>query len=305
MEEPKLSGIIPATILPMDNNYKIDEDSLENYIRWLLKFRIGGLAVNVDTGEGPQLYPEERDKVLRIVSSIVKGRVPIIAGLPASFTEQAVKFAIQAKEGGASAVLVFPIAAFRGIKASEVVYHYYNTIGEKARISLVAFQLQPELGGVIFDEETLTKITQVRQVVALKEASFDAKVFTDTKRILDQAPRKITLLTGNDNFILESFILGAEGALIGFGTIATDLQVEMYEKVKQKKYDEAWEIYERVKPLADIIFAPPVRNYRARLKEALVTLGVIEHSYVRPPLLPISEEERETIKNALKATGIL
>lgn len=305
MSKLKLSGIIPATVLPMNEKYEIDESSLENYIKWLLKFRIGGLAVNVDTGEGPQLYPEERYRVLKIVSGIVKGKVPIIAGLPASFTKQAVELAIQAREGGADAVLVFPLAAFRGIKASEVVYRYYKTVGERAKISLVAFQLQPELGGIIFDEETLLKITQVEQVVALKEASFSAKVFTDTKRILDQAPRKITLLTGNDNFILESFILGAEGALIGFGTVVTDLQVEMFEKVKKRKYDEAWEIYEKIKPLADVIFAPPVRNYRARLKEALVMLGIIEHPYVRPPLLPISDEERVKIKKALKLAGAL
>jgi len=305
MKKLELTGIIPATVLPMDKNYNIDENSLENYIKWLLRYRIGGLAINVDTGEGPQLYPEERHRVLRIVSSIVKRKIPIIAGLPAGFTEQAVKLAIQAKDSGADAVLVFPLAAFRGIKASEVVYNYYKTIGERADIPLVAFQLQPELGGVIFDEETLTKITQVDQVVALKEASFSAKVFTDTRRILEKAPRKITLLTGNDNFILESFILGADGALIGFGTIATDLQVEMFEKVKDKKYDEAWEIYERIRPLADVIFAPPVRNYRARLKEALVMLGVIEHSYVRPPLLPISDEERKIIRKTLKEAGIL
>ena len=305
MKQLKLMGIIPATILPMKKDFTIDEDSLENYIKWLLRFKIGGLAINADTGEGPHLYPEERVRVIRIVSEIVKGKVPIISGLFASFTDQAVKLAIQAKEAGADAVLVFPPTAFRGPKATEVVYNYYKAIAEKADIPMVAFQLQEELGGLIFDEETLLKITEIEHVVALKEASFNAKIFVDTKRILDKAPRKISLLTGNDNFILESFILGADGALIGFGTIATDLQVEMFELVKKREYEKAWEIYERLKPLIDVIFAPPVRDYRARLKEALVMLGVIEHAYVRPPLLPISDEERRKIKEALKVAGLL
>ena len=120
-----------------------------------------------------------------------------------------------------------------------------------------------------------------------------------------KAPRKITLLTGNDTFILEAFLLGAEGALIGFGTLATDLQIEMFELVQKHRYDEAKTIAERLQPLIDAIFAPPTRNYRARTKEALVMLGVINHAYVRPPLLPISEAERRQIRSALKSAGLL
>ncbi|MCD6095555.1 MAG: dihydrodipicolinate synthase family protein [Thermoprotei archaeon] len=302
---PTLKGIIPATVCPMNERFEIDEDSLENYIKWITRFRIGGLAVNVDTGEGPHLFPEERVRVLRIVSDVVKGKVPIIAGLPARFTAEAVKLAREAKEAGADALLVFPIPAFIGGDSSEVVYRYHKAIADGADIPLVAFQLQPALGGINYDEETISKLLSIEHVIALKEASFDARRFSDTLRILRSAPRKISLLTGNDNFIFESLVLGADGALIGFGTIGTDLLVEMYELIQKQRYEEAKEIADRLQPLADVIFAPPVRRYRARLKEALVMLGVIEHAYVRPPLLPVSEEERERIRRALKEAGIL
>src|SRR5436189_1797598 len=53
----------------------------------------------------------------------------------------------------------------------------------------------------------------------------DARRFVDTARLLEDLPRPITLLTGNDNFILESFFLGATGALIGFGAVMTREQV--------------------------------------------------------------------------------
>jgi len=99
--------------------------------------------------------------------------------------------------------------------------------------------------------------------------------------------------------------LGAEGALIGFATLATDLQVEMFELVQKKKYDEAKEIAERLQPLVDVIFAPPARNYRARTKEALVMLGVLKHAYVRPPLVPISDAERTQLRKALKKAEVL
>ncbi|HDO41993.1 MAG TPA: hypothetical protein ENH03_03730, partial [Candidatus Bathyarchaeota archaeon] len=77
----KKYSLIPATLTPMDKYFRVDLDQLEEYVKWLIKFNIGGLAVNVDSGEGPHLYPEERVKILETFSSIVKGRIPIIAGL--------------------------------------------------------------------------------------------------------------------------------------------------------------------------------------------------------------------------------
>jgi 4-hydroxy-tetrahydrodipicolinate synthase len=68
---------------------------------------------------------------------------------------------------------------------------------------------------VNYDPDTLRAIASVEGVVAIKEASFDARRFVDTARLLAELPDPVTILTGNDNFILESFMLGATGALIG------------------------------------------------------------------------------------------
>lgn len=68
----KRFGLIPATLIPMDENFKVDYGQLESYARWLTSYDIGGIAVNVDTGEGSQLYPEERVNVLKAFSEVVK-----------------------------------------------------------------------------------------------------------------------------------------------------------------------------------------------------------------------------------------
>jgi len=142
-------------------------------------------------------------------------------------------------------------------------------------------------------------------VAAIKEASFDALRFLQVKAALDSASRKITFLTGNDNFICESFILGAEGALLGFSTLGTREQVNMLAAIQRGDIAEARELGARLQPLADIIFSPPVTDYRARTKEALKMLGVLDNTTVRPPLLPISDSERETIRGALQNAGLL
>ena len=79
----------------------------------------------------------------------------------------------------------------------------------------------------------------------------------------------------------------------------------MLKAVQRGDFNEARELGCRLQPLADVIFAPPVTDYRARTKEALKLLGVLDNTTVRPPLLPVAENEREVIRRALQAAGLL
>ncbi len=301
-----LHGIIPAIVLPMTEDYRIDESALEGYVEWLLRQGCHGLAINVDTGEGPHLWPEEKVRVIQIVKGVVGDRVPIISGLGAAFTEQAVRAAQEAEQAGADGLLVFPISAWRGRPLpADLVYDYHKAVAQAVSIPLIAFQLQDALGGVEFDAPVLKRLFELEGVIAIKEACFDAKKYVETVRYLRSLPRDITILTGNDNFILESFVLDADGALIGFGTLATQLQVQMYDAWRSGDHDTAFRIGHRVQKLADVIFDQPVRDYRVRTKEALVMQGVIPRATVRPPLQGVDDEERQKIRIALEEAGLL
>jgi 4-hydroxy-tetrahydrodipicolinate synthase len=304
MRELDLRGLIPATLLPLTADRQIDEPALRGYIRWLCGFDgLKAVAVNMDTGEGPHLSRDEKRRVLDIYVEEIAGRVPILAGIGARYTAEAVELARDAEAAGADGVVVFPIAAFAGDPLPpEVPYEYHRAIAEAAPLPMVLFQLQPALAGVLFSRETLLRLIEIPNVIAIKEASFDAVKFVQTRRILDEAPRRIQLLTGNDNFIMESFILGSEGALIGFGTIAIAELIAMFRLVAERRFEEAQGINDRiVQPLADALFASPVRNYRARLKEALRQLGVIPNAHMRPPLLDLDAGERDAVSRALAA----
>jgi len=298
-------SLIPAIVTPMDEKYEISFEQMEEYVKWILSFDIGGLAVAVDTGEGPCLYKEEKVKLLKFVSELVKRKIPIVAGLQAINTNDAITTARQLKEAGADALLVFPHSAFIGEPNDDVIYEYHKAISDNVDIPLIIFNLQPALGGVEYSYKALEKLVSLKNVKAIKEASFDARKFLEIIVFLKKLPRKITVLTGNDNFIYESLVMGAEGGLLGFGTIAVKEQVELFRLVANKKYEEALEIWEYLRPLQKVIFAPPVRNYRARLKAALVMLGVLKTDYVRPPLKPISGDEKEKIRTVLKELKLL
>ena len=297
-----LAGLIPAVVTPMHEDGAVDEAGLRRYVKWLLGFEgLKALAVNMDTGEGPQLTRDERRRILELYAEYVGDRLPVLAGIGAPNTEMAVDLAKDAEGAGAAGLVVFPHPIFIGEPLpAEVPYEYHRAIAEAVPLPMVLFQLQAALGGVIFSREALLKLITIDNVVAIKEASFDAVQFVETARVLDGAPRRIQLLTGNDNFILESFVLGADGALIGFGTLAIAEQIEMLERHRSGDTNRAREIYDRVvQPLVSVVFATPVRDYRARTKEALVELGVLDAAHMRPPLLNLSQEERTAVRVAV------
>jgi 4-hydroxy-tetrahydrodipicolinate synthase len=302
LTQQDLAGLIPATATPMKDDFSLDLAALRSYVRWLLGFDgVKALAVNMDTGEGPHLSREERRQVLEVYADETRGRMPLLAGIAAHYTAEAIELARDAASAGASGLVVFPIPAFAGeALPPELPYEYHAAIARATGLPLVLFQFQPALGGIVFEADTLAKLLQIDEVVAIKEASFDRARFDETVRLLAAAPRPIALLTGNDNFILDSLLSGADGALIGFGTVAIAEQVEMIARVKAGDEAGARRIDEAVvTPLAAALFARPVRNYRARVKETLRLLGVLPNAVVRPPLLPLDEGERRAVADAL------
>jgi 4-hydroxy-tetrahydrodipicolinate synthase len=302
-----LDGLIPATVLPMTAGGEIDEPALRSYIRWISTQGPVALAINADTGEGPHLTHAEKVRVLEVVAE--ETELPIVAGLAGPFTAQAVAQARDYRAAGASALLVFPISAYLSTPLDPAIPYEYHREITTVGLPLILFQLQPALGGVNFETETLRRLIDIDGVVAMKEASFDARRYLDTFRMVEQTPKyrrgEFTYLTGNDNFILESFILGCTGALIGFGAIMVAEQVAMIDAWREGRIAEARELGARIQRLADVVFAAPVADYRARLKEALVMLGVLEDASVRPPLLPISDAERRRLRETLAEVGLL
>jgi 4-hydroxy-tetrahydrodipicolinate synthase len=299
-------GLFPATVLPMTEDAQIDEPALRRYMRHVADTTVHGVAINVDTGEGAHLSHEERVRVIEIVVDEIGDRLPVIAGLPAQFTDQAVAFGRDYKAAGASALLVFPLPAFQGTPLdAEMVLRYHTAVGDGAGLPLVVFNLLPSLGGVLFTAEIIERVCSLAPVVAIKDASFNAQTFVELVTSVRQVRRPVAILTGDDPFIFESFVLGADGALLGFGAVPTRQLAHMVDLAVSGRLAESKTIMNRLAPLERAMFAAPVRNYRARAKEALVMQGILQRATVREPLLPVSKEERQAMREAMAAAGEL
>lgn len=299
------SGIYPAVITPMNKDFSIDLENFKKYLEWLKDQNVDGFAINVDTGEGPSLTSDERKSLLKTAKDVA-GELKVIAGIIGGSTENAVIEAKNAISSGADALLIFPNAVFRGKpQDSNLIYNYHEAIATETNTDMIIFNLQDDLGGALFTQETIKKLISIPQVKAIKEASFDISTFKSVKDFLNKQDKKISFLTGNDNFILESFLMGSDGGLLGSCAQFTKWQVDCLKYVENKQYNEALELSNLFQPLVDIIFMPPVRNYRARTKYSLKLQGIIPNDYVRPPLLEISDKEKVRIKTILKDNGVI
>lgn len=294
------AGLIPATVVPMTAGGDIAWSQLGRYLREVAATRPVALAVTADTGEVLHLSPAEQYRIVELAKAETGLR--IVAGLPAAGRGQpdavaaVVAHARALGAAGADALLVFPDGT-----GDDAVVAYHRAVGD-AGLPLIAFQLQPALGGVIYRPALLRRLLALEAVVALKEASFDRGVFRATAAIA--AAAGVALLTGNDNFILESFELGAHGALLGFGALLTGHQVAMIEAWNAGRADEARRRAAPLQRLADVLFAPPVGHYRARIKECLVMLGQLDAAHVRPPLGAVNAAERARLRHALHDAGV-
>lgn len=302
----KIGGVVAATVLPFDDDGQPDIGVYQRFVDELVSAGVGGLAVNADSGEGMSLWPDERRTVMRAASDVTAGRVPLVAGLIASFTDQACRLGEEAAADGADLLMVFPNVHLRGRPLDlEVPLGYLEAIHRASGLPLVAFQLQDALGGVEYDEDAVRAIVELPYVVAIKESTFDAHKFRATMDLVRTVAPGVSFLSGNDNFIYESFVLGADGALVGAGSIATHEQVAMFEAVRAGRWDEAAELNERLEPLMRVLFRPPIRDYRARIKEGLVGLQAFPNASVRRPLLEVDDDERSVILAAVRAAALV
>ena len=305
-----LNGIIPAVIVPMGEDFTMDLAAFRRYLEWVISQGAVGLAVNVDTGEGPYLTADERAEVIRTAREVAAGRCFIVAGVGGPSTAQATGNARAARDAGADALLVFPTAAFLNDPLDPAIMRQLPR-GD-CRCFRLATHCLPAWSSSLVASTTrpmrCEELLEVPSVIGLKDASFDAQIFTQTRDVVRAADHPITLLTGNDNFLLESFLLGATGGLLGYGAVGVGLLVEMLAAVARRDFDAAVDMQPRVQGYCDYIYGRPIGDYRARCKLALTQMGLLEPDqiYVRPPYKSLTgPEELVAARQAVAEAGLL
>jgi len=307
MRQPlRFSGIMPANILPFTADLSIDEPAYRRHLRWLADTRgVTGIVANGHAAEVSSLSREERKRALGIALDEIGGRCPVVAGVYSDGSAEAVALARDAKDLGAAGVLVFPPTLFMwGAQCKpDMVIRHYTEIAAGAGLPIVVFEYPPA-SGIGYAPETLARLAEIPQVSAVKDWSNDIVAFEQNLRALRATGRPVAMLSSYTMSLMATFLLGADGAISGMGSVTADLQAELFEACQKGDLDGARRINDRLAPLVSVFYAPPFVDMHNRMKEALVLLGRIPAAHVRPPLTPVSGAEREAIRRALAAAGL-
>jgi 4-hydroxy-tetrahydrodipicolinate synthase len=300
------NGVIPAILLPFNDDLSIDERSFRSHIRDVAATEgLSALTINAHSTEVASCSFEEQRRVLDITQDEIGSKLPLVHGIWADGSLEAARIAKMAAGGGASALLVFPPAPFTMGQNAEMAIAHFKRIADATDLPLIAFQY-PLATGQGYPKDTLLRMCdEVPTIRAIKDWSNNVPQHEWHVRTLQSLSRPVTVLSTHSAWLMSSLVLGCNGLLSGSGSVIHDLQARLFRAVQGNDLAEARRLNDRIDPMARVFYADPAVDMHNRMKEALVLLGKLPRAVVRPPLVKITAAEIERIRLALIEAGLL
>ena len=299
-------GVIPAVLLPFDNDLAIDETSFRKHLRDVASVEgLSAITINAHSTEVGSCTFDEQKRVLDIAQDEIGAHLPLVNGIWADGSIEAARIARMAMQGGASALLVFPPAPFTLGQSPAMALAHIKRIADATDLPLIVFQY-PLATGQGYPKDTLLKMCEeVPSIRAIKDWIGNVPHHEWHIRALQNLPRPVNVLTTHSSWLFSSLVLGCNGLLSGSGSVIADLQARLFRAVQKNDLAEAKRLNERIEPTAGVFYADPFVDMHNRMKEALVLLGKLPRAVVRPPLVKISDAEIVRIRNALMEAELL
>jgi 4-hydroxy-tetrahydrodipicolinate synthase len=299
-------GVIPAVLLPFDNDLSIDEASFRKHLRDVTATPdISAITINAHSTEVASCSFDEQRRVLEIAQDEVGGRIPVVNGIWADGSLEAARIARMATQGGASALLVFPPGPFTLGQSPDMAVAHFKCIADATDLPLIVFQY-PLATGQGYPKDTLLRLChEVPSIRAIKDWIGNAPHHEWHIRTLQNLSRPVNVLTTHSSWLFASLVLGCNGLLSGSGSVIPELQAQLFHTVQANDLAEAKRLNDRIEPLARVFYAEPWVDMHNRMKEALVLLGRLPRAVVRPPLVKLGAAEIARIRHALVEAGLL
>ena len=299
-------GVIPAVLLPFENDLSIDEASFRKHLRDVAAVEgLSAVTINAHSTEVASCTFEEQRRVLEIAQDEIGGRLPLVNGIWADGSLEAARIARMAAHGGASALLVFPPAPFTLGQSPAMALAHFKRIADATDLPLIVFQY-PLATGQGYPKDTLLKLCEeVPTIRAIKDWIGNVPHHEWHIRTLQNLDPPVNVLTTHSSWLLSSLVLGPNGVLSGSGSVIADLQAQMFRAVQKNDMAEAKRLNDRIEPTAQVFYADPFVDMHNRMKEALVLLGKLPRAVVRPPLVKLERAEITRIRVALVEAGLL
>ncbi len=286
-------GIYTALITPFRND-GIDERAFQAFVEWQIKEGVHGLVPCGTTGESPTLSNEEHKRVIDLCIEVARGRVPVMAGTGSNSTEKAVAMTRYAKKAGADGALV--VAPYYNKPTQEGLFRHYKALSAVG-LPIVVYNI-PGRSGVNISDDTLVRISELPNLVGVKDATADlARPYT----LRNKLKKKWDLLSGEDMTAVAFNASGGVGCISVASNLMPKACAEVQNACLKGDYKRALKLHDALVPLHDVIFC---ETNPGPVKFAASLLGKCKPD-VRLPLVQPGEDSKKRLRQVLKSLRLI
>jgi 4-hydroxy-tetrahydrodipicolinate synthase len=290
-----IKGSIVAIVTPMFEDGSLDKDSLRKLLDWHVAEGTDGIVIVGTTGESATVSPEEHCELIRLTVEHIGGRIPVIAGSGGNSTSEAIALTRHAKDVGADATL--QVVPYYNRPTQEGMYRHFKAIAEAVDIPVILYNVP---GRTVADmaNETVLRLSSVDNIVGIKDATGNIGRGTELLRMVDKS---FGVYSGDDPTAMALMFCGGAGNISVTANVAPRAMRELCEAAMSGQIARAIEINNRVLSLHSKLFVEP---NPVPVKWALTEMGKMP-SGLRLPLAPLSAQYHDTVRAALRESGVL
>ena len=290
-----IQGSIVAIVTPMHADGSLDLPGLKKLIDWHIAEGTDGIVIVGTTGESPTVTVDEHCELIKVAVEHTARRIPIIAGTGGNSTVEAIELTRYAKEVGADASL--QVVPYYNRPTQEGMYRHFRKIAESVDLPVIQYN---EPGRTVADmsNDTMLRLAQVPGIVGVKEATGNIGRATDLLRL---APPSFAVYSGDDPTAIALMLCGGKGNISVTANVAPRAMHELCVAAMAGNVAEAVRINNRLLPLHNKLFVEP---NPVPVKWAMAEMGLMSHG-LRLPLAPLGDDWHETVRAALRESGVL
>ncbi|OWW21730.1 4-hydroxy-tetrahydrodipicolinate synthase [Noviherbaspirillum denitrificans] len=290
-----IQGSIVAIVTPMHADGSLDLPGLRKLIDWHIAEGTDGIVIVGTTGESPTVSVEEHCELIKIAVEHTAKRIPIIAGTGGNSTTEAIELTQYAKSVGADASLL--VVPYYNRPTQEGMYLHFKKIAEAVDLPAILYNVP---GRTVADmsNETILRLAEVPGIIGVKDATGNIARGSDLIRL---APKSFAVYSGDDATAMALMFCGAKGNISVTANIAPRGMHDLCAAAMAGKVAEAVAINNKLLPLHNKLFVEP---NPVPVKWAMAEVGLIP-SGIRLPLAPLGEGYHETVRAALRESGVL
>ncbi len=287
-------------VTPLADHEALDLPGVERLVEHILSAEVSGLFILGTSGEGPSLGYRLRQELIEVAAERVAGRVPLLVGVSDSAFAESVALAEFAADAGASAVVLTPPYYFAA--RQDELTRYIERFASASPLPVFLYNM-PSHVKVAFELDTIRRLIEVPNVLGLKDSSANMIYFHTVRRLARTRPGW-TLLTGPEELLAESVLLGGDGGICGGANLRPRLYVDLYRAAERGDLPSVRQLHDEVMQIATMLYTLPGHGAPvvAGLKGTLDCWGICR-GILAEPFGPLSEEQRRVIRERLEHLG--